>query len=417
MTRWVQQFREPLGTMPKGMIPKLAIGIGTILAIFVILTTPDGVSEDQSEGAAEGAGGGEAGVEAVSGESYVQQASDAVERMQAQAQRLVEARDEDLRLRRQMAADTAAREGLQLRVGESGELETLTPEDQLREELRLAEIRRRHEALRADPVALSLRPGPAPVAVADPPVAAEAVSPPAEGAPPLSPATASELAELQGLSGPLGVPEPADALPTPVTRPADPPGWERLYEGQFIEAVMATELRGEFEGPSVALVAAPLWSRDRQRILVPRGTRVLGRTAAVTSWGQGRLAVAFHRLVFPDGTYVRLTFDGLDQAGASGLRDQVNRHYLSTFGAAGAVGLIAGLTLRGSRPYEGGIEGARAGGAIGLGQSAQSILERYLNRLPSITIRAGSRLRVMLTSDLLVPRPAFEPRLFSRGSP
>ena len=88
------------------------------------------------------------------------------------------------------------------------------------------------------------------------------------------------------------------------------------------------------------------------------------------------------------------------------MKDQVNRHYFSMFAAVGAVGILAGLTAQGGNPYEGGVAGFRAGAGQGLGQSCHSqILQRFLNRLPTITIRAGHRLRVWFTSDVLVPRP------------
>ncbi len=407
MKSWIQRTAGPAGAMPKGLVAKIAIALGTVVAVAVILTSPG----SDEEAAAEAAPGQAA--EAVSGEGLVQSAASAVQRLQEQAARMRAAEDAEMRARQRRAAEDAAGGGLRAYVTEDGEVLEETPEDQLREELRLSEIRRAHEALRSPMVALSRRvqeePAEGPPGQAGAPAGTGGA--PAAAAAAAGTAAPGELAELEALSSAAGVPEPADAQPTPVTRPEDPQGWERIYEGQVLEAVMATELQGEHEGPAVALVSAPLWSRDRQRVLVPRGTRAIGRAEAVGNWGQARLAVPFHRLVFPDGSYIRLEFEGLDQAGATGLRDRVNRHYLATIGAAGAVGLIAGLTLRGSRPYEGGIEGARAGGAIGLGQSAQTIMERYLNRMPTITIRAGTRARIMLTSDALVPRPAFEPWL------
>ena len=100
---------------------------------------------------------------------------------------------------------------------------------------------------------------------------------------------------------------------------------------------------------------------------------------------------------------VSLEFTGLNQIGEGALKDQVNRHYFAMFASVGAVGIISGLTLRGSNPYGGGAEGFRAGAGHGLAQGATSILDRFLNRLPTITIRAGHRLRIWLTSDVLVP--------------
>ena len=97
----------------------------------------------------------------------------------------------------------------------------------------------------------------------------------------------------------------------------------------------------------------------------------------------------------------------MSQAGEAGLKDQVNRHYLQTFGAAGAVGVLSGLMLRGTQNYGFGQpagEAARMESGRALGGAAMQILSRYMNRLPTITIRAGHRVRIYFTSDLLVPR-------------
>ena len=170
--------------------------------------------------------------------------------------------------------------------------------------------------------------------------------------------------------------------------------------------MLVNQLNGDFPGPVLAAVAVPFYSADRQRIVIPRGARVVGSASATLGRDQERLAVGFHRLIFPDGRWVSLEFHGLNQIGEGALKDEVNRHYVSMFASVGAVGIISGLTLRGSNPYAGGAEGVRAGAGQGLAQGATSILDRFLNRLPTITIRAGHRLRIWLTSDVLVPRPA-----------
>ena len=347
------------------------------------------------------------------GRASCPRSEDTIERLAAQRQRLEAARERTERERREAQARLAAvaggGAGVAAPVAGAADPDPDTPEKRLREELRLAEIRRAHDSLRSPLVALSLRAGGEPGAAAGDGGSREGSrgrAAPVAGIPPDQPDPAA-LADLVGLAPAAGVPEPVDAQPTPPNRPDDPPGWERIYEGQWLEAVLATRLRGDQPGPAVAIVSSPLWSRDRQRVLVPRGTRAIGRAEAVSNWGQARLAVGFHRLVFPDGTYLRLEFAGLDQSGASGLQDRVNRHYLSTLGAAGAVGVIAGLTLRGSQPFSGGVDGARAGAGIGMGRASERVLERYLNRLPTVTIRAGQRLRILFSSDALVPRPAF----------
>ena len=202
-------------------------------------------------------------------------------------------------------------------------------------------------------------------------------------------------------------PAPArdDSSPARLTGPEDPPGWERIPEGSFLEAVLVTQLSGDFPGPVLAVVSVPFYSADRQRILVPRGARVIGTARAVANPDQSRLAVSFHRLILPDGRWVSLEFHGLNQLGEGALKDQVDRHYFFLFAAVGAVGVLGGLTAARGNPYEGGVAGFQAGAGQGLGQAATRILDRFLNRLPTITIRAGHRLRVWFTSDVRVPRP------------
>jgi type IV secretion system protein VirB10 len=135
----------------------------------------------------------------------------------------------------------------------------------------------------------------------------------------------------------------------------------------------------------------------------------LGETKPVQIFGETRLAVAFHRLLLPDGsTYSLDQYPGANQVGDAGLKDQVDNHYWSTFGAAAAIGLISGLAQAiGTSGLAAG-EGNRTvviagGGADAASQAAAQAMNRFLNRLPTITIREGHRVKVYLTSDLELP--------------
>ena len=334
--------------------------------------------------------------------------------------------------------------GETLPEGTAGPIAALTEDEaQLREVLRLEAIERRTRSLRSAPVVMTYRrPDSGGLAPAAATAAAEADAPTDDRAStPIPPQpvslldTISALQELDvqqtagaeldagralpgglqiqppavsplGSTASAGIPQGDPFNPAIVHTPDDPPGWERIYEGSFVEAVLVNQLNGDFPGPVLAAVAVPFYSADRQRIVIPRGARVVGSASATLGRDQERLAVGFHRLIFPDGRWVSLAFHGLNQIGEGALKDQVNRHYVSMFASVGAVGIISGLTLRGSNPYAGGAEGVRAGAGQGLAQGATTILDRFLNRLPTITIRAGHRLRIWLTSDVLVPRPA-----------
>ena len=183
----------------------------------------------------------------------------------------------------------------------------------------------------------------------------------------------------------------------------------RVLEGTVIDAVLTNRLDGTSAAPVNCLVTNPLYSHSGQQVLIPAGARVLGETKPVQAFGETRLAVAFHRLLMPDGRTYRLDqFLGLNQIGDAGLRDRVNQHYLSTFGAAAAVGLISGLSQYLGSAGLGGGDGDRTvviagGGGDATSQATLQVMNRFLNRLPTITIREGHRVKVYLTSDLELP--------------
>jgi type IV secretion system protein VirB10 len=155
------------------------------------------------------------------------------------------------------------------------------------------------------------------------------------------------------------------------------------------------------------MVTNPVYSHDRQHVLIPEGSTVLGEVRKVSGLGQRRLAVVFHRLLMPDGYSVDLDqFQGLNQVGQTGLSDRVNNHYLQMFGASVALGVIAGAAESTSSNvglYENGGDAYKSGVASSLSQSGTHILDRFLNVAPTLTIREGHRVKVYITQDLLLP--------------
>ena len=174
----------------------------------------------------------------------------------------------------------------------------------------------------------------------------------------------------------------------------------RLYEGTMLPAVLQTQLDGTFSGPLSAQVTRHVYSADRQRVLIPRGTVALGTSEGVQDLWQGRLAIGFHRLIFPDGRWVRMEFGGMNGLGETSLRDQVNRHYLQMFAAAGGVGLLAGFAQAGGQNQ------FRSAVSEQMANTSLQIVSQFLNRLPEVTIRAGHRVNIRLMEDLVVPAEA-----------
>jgi type IV secretory pathway VirB10-like protein len=180
-----------------------------------------------------------------------------------------------------------------------------------------------------------------------------------------------------------------------------------VFEGTTIDTVLVNRLDGEFAGPLKVMVTNPIYSQDRQHLLIPEGTFILGDVQKVAGLGQKRLAVTFHRLLMPDGYSVDLDqFHGLDQAGATGLKDQINNHYVEIFGASIALGVISGAaeaTNLNQGYNQSGTEAYKSGIASSLSQSSANVLDRFINIPPTITIREGHRIKVYITQDMLLP--------------
>jgi type IV secretory pathway VirB10-like protein len=179
-----------------------------------------------------------------------------------------------------------------------------------------------------------------------------------------------------------------------------------VFEGTVLETVLINRLDGHMAGPVECLLTNDVYSHDRQHLLIPAGSKLLGETKKVENFGQNRLAVSFHRLLMPDGYSTSLDhFQGLNQIGDAGLRDQVNNHYLRIFGVSLAIGAIGAVAEGGT---SGGLTASgtdlmRQGFAQSTAQSSAQILDRFLNVLPTITIREGHRVKVYLSGDLALP--------------
>jgi len=179
-----------------------------------------------------------------------------------------------------------------------------------------------------------------------------------------------------------------------------------LFEGTVLETVLINRLDGQFSGPVECLLANDVYSHDRQHLLFPAGTKILGEVKKVDSFGRTRLAVAFHRLIMPDGYSVSLDkFKGLDQIGDTGLWDQVNNHYLRIFGTSLAIGALGAVAEAGTGGVlsQSGTDRLQQGFGQSTAQSSAQILDKFLNIMPTVTIREGHRLKVYLSGDFAVP--------------
>ena len=233
-------------------------------------------------------------------------------------------------------------------------------------------------------------------------------SPPTQtqtGSPPATPDASSLIAPQQA-----GSQQPATSRPAEVNIDSASGQPYVVYEGTMLDCVLMNRLDGDAPGPVKVLVSTPLYSHDYQHVLIPDGTIVLGEAKKIGSAGFGqqrRLAVTFHRMIMPDGYSVDLDqFQGLDQSGSEGLKDKVNNHYLQIFGTSIALGVISGageIEEGGGTITTSGSQAFATGASASVSQSATTVLDRFMQIPPTITIREGHRMKVYFTQDMLLP--------------
>jgi type IV secretion system protein VirB10 len=178
----------------------------------------------------------------------------------------------------------------------------------------------------------------------------------------------------------------------------------RVFEGTVLEGVVTNHIDGGLSGPILVMLTTDYYSHDHQQLLMPQGTRLIGNVQSVGSAQQRKMFVTFHRAVCPDG--FSLDFDkyiGLDPLGTT-LATKVDHGYLMAFGAAAAIGGLGGLAQVGnSSSILDPSTQIRNGISAESSQEAEQILNHFLNRLPVITLKEGSRARVYIGRDILIP--------------
>ena len=179
----------------------------------------------------------------------------------------------------------------------------------------------------------------------------------------------------------------------------------RVFEGTVFEGVVTNHIDGGFSGPILVMLTTDYYSHDHQQLLMPQGTRLIGTVQSVGNAQQRKMFVTFHRAVCPDG--FSLDFDkyiGLDPLGTTGLATKVDHGYLMAFGAAAAIGGLGGLAQIGNNGsvFSPSTE-IRNGISEQSAAEGEQVLNHFLNRLPIITLKEGSRARVYVGRDILIP--------------
>ncbi|WP_341713073.1 TrbI/VirB10 family protein [Erythrobacter sp.] len=216
--------------------------------------------------------------------------------------------------------------------------------------------------------------------------------------------------------------EPADGqspLPgqgaTAATRPAErrtvaeqrleaPASAALLQAGSIIPAALITGIRSDQPGLVVAQVTQNVYdSATGRRLLVPQGSRLIGDYQSDVNTGQRRVLLAWNRLILPDGRSIVLERQpAANPSGFAGLEDRVDRHWGGVFKATLVSTLLALGSQAGTDNQNDLVRALRRGGADGLNRAGEQVVARELGVPPTLEIRPGYPVRVLLTRDIVL---------------
>lgn len=234
------------------------------------------------------------------------------------------------------------------------------------------------------------------------------------GAATIAPPPAPDLTGL-GLAPPSATPSAQDrqlaflnaaadrrtVAPDRVAAPASP---NILQAGAVISAALITGIRSDLPGQITAQVTENIYDSPTGRILlVPQGTRIIGQYDNNVQFGQSRILLVWNRLIFPNGRSIVLERQpGADVEGYAGLQDGVDYHWWELAKAAGLSTLLSIGAELATNDDDRLIQALRNGGQDTINDAGQQIVRRQLNVAPTLTIRPGFPVRVIVTRDLVL---------------
>lgn len=197
---------------------------------------------------------------------------------------------------------------------------------------------------------------------------------------------------------------PAERRTVSASRIEPPAGTHVLQAGSIIPAALITGIRSDLPGQVTAQVIEPVYDSVTGRILlIPQGSRLIGDYNAEVSFGQRRVQLAWDRLILPDGRSIVLERQpGGDPSGFAGLQDGVDFHWGGVLRAALVSTLLGVGGELGAGNDDNLTRALRRGSQDSIGRAGEQVVSRELDVRPTLTIRPGFPVRVLVTRDLIL---------------
>ena len=194
----------------------------------------------------------------------------------------------------------------------------------------------------------------------------------------------------------------------------------QVMAGTVIPGALVTGIKSDLPGDVIATVTEPVYDTATGKfLLIPQGSRILGKYNSQVSYGQSRVQVVWGRIILPDTSSLKLdNLAGTDPAGYVGLEDGADWHWDRIFAGAALTTLLGvGAELAAPENRQDGdrvIIAGRDSAQDSINQVGQEMTRRNLNIQPTLTERPGLPVRIIVNRDLVLRR--YQPLFFNRGT-
>ena len=184
-----------------------------------------------------------------------------------------------------------------------------------------------------------------------------------------------------------------------------------LTAGSVIPAIMLSGINSDLPGTIVAQTRQTVYATNEpDAVVIPQGSRLIGRYSADVAYGQSRVLAAWDELILPNGSRISLrAMSAADGQGQAGIEDQVNNHFWKTWSSALLVSLL-GVAAQQSQPQNQGAFNTPSGSAQAsaaamnsLSDVSSKILQKSLNISPTLQVRPGMAFNVMVNRSIILP--------------
>ncbi|MEL7392091.1 MAG: TrbI/VirB10 family protein [Pseudomonadota bacterium] len=228
-------------------------------------------------------------------------------------------------------------------------------------------------------------------------------------------AALASLSEASGGGGALADPNRQDRKEAFLDTPTDasiynphrvqtPVSPYQVMAGTMISASLLTGVNSDLPGQVIAQVTEPVYDTvTGEHLLIPQGSRVIGRYDSVIAYGQSRALIVWNRIIMPDGSSVQIeNLPATDVKGYAGLSDRVDHHTLRLFSAAALSSLISVGAELSEDDDEQVARALRDAVQNGASRAGEKVVRRQLAVQPTIKIRPGWRLRILVQKDIVL---------------